>query len=400
MPAKRAAVATLVLAACGFAIGILLAQVHAGLAAGAGYTSFCNVNDAVNCDLVLSSDYAHVLGVPVAWWALITYLGGGALALIAWRAPRVSQRRQAATFLFAVSIAGVLYSAFLAYIAFFVLGTVCLLCSGLYVVNLGLLVSSAMLYAGARAAGRGADAWQGRTRTIVALAGVGGVLLVAAVGWKASGGGATVLTPEEIRTQQPEFYEWYSKLPRAEPTLDGGQIKGPATAPVVIVEFSDFECGHCAKAHQNLKAVLPRFAKDVQVRFHHFPLDAACNPAVKQSFHKYACLAAMASQCAGAQGKFWEYQDLLFEHQTELDRDHLLAYADQVGVAREPFLACLQSDETRRALERDVAEGVRLNVQSTPTLFINGRAITGAPEASSLINVIVLERAAARAAGD
>jgi len=399
MPAKRAAVATLVLAVIGFAIGIMLAQVHAGLAADPGYTSFCSINETVDCDRVMSSEYAYAFGVPVAWWALLTYAAVGALALIAWRAPRVSQRRQTATLLFAVAIAGLSYSAFLAYIAFFVLGTVCLLCSGLYVVNLGLLVTTAMLYAGARAGARDSDAWQGHTRTILALAVVAGLLLVVAVGWKASGGGATVLTPEEIRTQSPDFYAWYSALPLAAPKIDGGQIKGPATAPVTIIEFSDFQCGHCAKAHENLKAVLPRFAKDVQVRFHHFPLDAACNPAVKQSFHKYACLAAMASHCAGAQGKFSEYQDLLFAHQDALDRDSLLAYADQVGVARAPFLACLQSDETRAAIERDVAEGVRLNIQSTPTLFINGRTITGAPEPSSLTNVIVLERAAARAGG-
>ena len=80
--------------------------------------------------------------------------------------------------------------------------------------------------------------------------------------------------------------------------LDGGHSKGQADAVVTVIEFSDFECGHCANAYRSLKQVLPYYQKDVQVRFHHFPLDAACNPAVKHSVHQYACLAAMAADGA------------------------------------------------------------------------------------------------------
>ena len=89
----------------------------------------------------------------------------------------------------------------------------------------------------------------------------------------------------------------------------------------------------------------------------------------------------MAAECAGAQGSFWEYHDLLFENQSTLDRDSLLAYAQRVGLDRAAFLACLDSDAPREAIARDVAEGMRLGIESTPTLFLNGRTITGAPRA-------------------
>ena len=137
---------------------------------------------------------------------------------------------------------------------------------------------------------------------------------------------------------------------------------------------------------------MPRLQKDVQVRFHHFPLDAACNPAIKQSFHKYACLAALAAECAGAAGKFWEYHDLLFDHQSALDRDSLLSYAQQVGIDRAQFLACLDSDAARSAIARDVAHGMRLNIESTPTFFLNGRQLAGARQPGELESAIRFER--------
>jgi protein-disulfide isomerase len=183
-------------------------------------------------------------------------------------------------------------------------------------------------------------------------------------------------------------------LPTVTAPLEGGHSKGQAGAVVTVIEFSDFECGHCANAYRSLKQVLPRFQKDVQLRFHHFPLDSACNPAVKHSLHQYACLAAQAAECAGAQGKFWEYHDLLFDNQSRLDRDSLIAYAQRVGIARDTFLACLDSEAPRQAIARDVAEGMRIGIESTPTFFLNGRTITGAPRAHALGYAIQLERAA------
>lgn len=399
MPAKRAAAFTIALAVAALLVSGVIASVHRQLAINPGSASFCNVNESVDCDLVLTSEYAYFVGVPVAWWALLAYLFIAALALAAGWATRVSQRRQAAGILFAAAVASVLYSAYLAYISLFELRTVCLLCATLYVINLGLLVTGALVYAAARAVPREQEAWQSRTRIITGGAVAAVVLLLAVVAWKASSGDAT-MSPEEFQAQHPDFYDRYMKLPVVAVDSEGGHSKGDPSASVTIVEFSDFECGHCARAYQTLKRVLPRFKKDVQLRFHHFPLDAACNPAIKQSFHKYACLAAMAAECAGAQGRFWEYHDLLFEHQSALDRDSLLDYAGQVGIDRQQFLACLDSDAARRGIQRDVAEGIRLAIESTPTFFLNGRQVAGAKEPAELEQAIRLERAARTAGGD
>lgn len=392
MALKRSALATCAIAVIGLAIAANLAYLHVHLAADSTYTSWCNVNDDVNCNVVLASEYADFLGVPIAYTAVATYvaMAAGALAML-WL-DRASRRRQIATALFAVAVWSVLFSIYLAVVSLFVLGTVCLLCSGLYVVNLALLVATLRLFTAVRAGAREQSAWQDRTRVIAGVSAVAVALLIGVVGWKTVKG-EQVLTVEDIKRKDPEFYAWYTARPTAATDVQGGHVKGQADAQVTLVEFSDFECGHCANAYRALKEVLPRYQRDVLVRFHHFPLDPACNPSVKHSLHQYACLAAMASECAATQGRFWEYHDLLFENQSNLDRDSLITYAQRVGLDRDAFVACLDSDAPRQAIARDVAEGIRLGIESTPTIFVNGRTITGAPRADALGYAIQIERA-------
>jgi protein-disulfide isomerase len=393
MNVKRAAWAVLVCAAIGLAVAANIAWEHHNLAADPGFVSWCNINSELSCNLVLSSEYARFLGVPVVYWAILTYLAMGIGALVVLQSASVTRRRQVSAALFAAAVIGTVFSAYLAAISFFVLHAVCVLCSMLYLVQLGLLVSASLLATAVRATARGKVDLHKRAQFVAAVCGGAALVLVGAVAWKAVVG-ETVLTPEEIKVQDPDFYDWYTKLPTTSAPVAGGHSKGHADAVVTVVEFSDFECGHCANAYRSLKQVLPRYQKDVQLSFHHFPLDPACNPAVKQSVHKYACLAAQAAECAGAQGRFWEYHDQLFEHQSHLDRDSLLEYAADIGLDRAAFLACLDSDAARQAIARDVAEAIRLGVESTPTFYLNGRTLAGAPRADRLGYAIQLERAA------
>jgi protein-disulfide isomerase/uncharacterized membrane protein len=401
MLGKRAAVATAVLALVGLTVTGVIASVHSRLVHSPEYASFCNVNESVNCDVVLSSEYAELAGVALSWWAGITYAIVFLLALVAWRAERVTRRRQAASALFAVALWGFAFSAYLAYVSLAILQAVCLLCSCLYLVQAGLLASTWLVFTSVRAEGRRAggraEAWKGRTRFILGGAGAAVVVFLALAVWEARSGGTTgALNAEELAELNPEFYRWYMNLPVAEVDSAGGHRKGDG-GRVVVVEFSDFECGHCAKAFRDLKRVLPRFANDVTLVFHHFPLDSACNPAVDGSFHRFACLAAIASECAAEQGHFWEYHDLLFANQSSLDRDSLMGYADRLGMDREKFVSCLESDRARQRIESDVREGARLKITSTPTFFLNGRTVTGALAADKLEYAIRLERAAHRA---
>jgi len=384
MSSKRAAGLVGALSVAGFGISAYIAYVHSQIVAD--ISPSCDVNATFSCTTVLSSKYAYLFGVvPVAWAALLTYAGFFGIAVaLAVALPRAHSRRRAAGALFAGSIGGAIYSVYLAVIALVVLRAVCLLCTGLYVVSAGMLIASALLLSSVRretSRGRGEDSGLVRWVGIGAAARL--AVILGLVVWEAVG-------PEPVA--DPDFVRWYEARPLAQVPPTDGHEKGGANAAVGIAEFSDCECGHCAQVYRTFKAVLPRYREDVRVEFFHYPPPSACNPAVQSSFHRNACLAAIASECASAQGKFWQYHDLLFDNQQDLGRDTLLRLADQVCLDRAAFSTCLESDAARAAVARDVAEGARLGVQSTPTLFFNRRTVRGALEADKLEQAIRIER--------
>ncbi len=142
---------------------------------------------------------------------------------------------------------------------------------------------------------------------------------------------------------------------------------GPPEAPVTIVEFSDFQCPFCRGVVATLKQVAARYPDRVRVVFRDFPIP---------SLHPDAPLAHEAARCAGEQGQFWPYHDLLFER-TTVNPPALKQYASDLKLDAQKFGQCLDSGRYRAAVEADVTEGTRLGVSGTPTFFINGRPLVG-----------------------
>lgn len=145
---------------------------------------------------------------------------------------------------------------------------------------------------------------------------------------------------------------------------------GDADAPVTIVEFSDFQCPHCADFHRNTFPALRTLYGD-RVRW----------VFVNRFFsgaHPMAERAAMAAECAHRQGRFWEYADLVFRNQAELSPESLADHATSAALDADRFDQCLQSGETASEVAADQAEADRLNVDGTPTFFVNGHKILGA----------------------
>jgi protein-disulfide isomerase len=206
-----------------------------------------------------------------------------------------------------------------------------------------------------------------------------GLLAAAAILFAPSWLGApTRMTRQEVFKANPEFYDWYTGQPIVDNMPhDGGNTEGPENAPITIVEFSDFECPHCGRAHVTLKDVLPRFANEVRFVFHYFPLNSDCNDAIPNRGHEHACAAAVAAECAAAGGRFAVFANLLFAHQDALGSEALRGYAKQAGIDLAAFERCLKSSEAPAHVQADVEAGKRAGVRSTPTFFINGRKIEG-----------------------
>jgi len=205
---------------------------------------------------------------------------------------------------------------------------------------------------------------------------------------------AEMSTVEEVRAAEPKFYAAWQQLPVV-PMQDvlgeARHVKGAADAPITIVEFSDFQCPACGHAFADLRDLV-KARRDVRLVFRHYPLDAACNSAMPQTLHPDACAAAIASECASDQGRFWEYHDLLFTHQSTLDRESLFRYARDVGLDIDRFRTCLDSPDARARVTQDVDAGTRLEIDSTPTLFINGRRLQGALDRAYWNPALVIEK--------
>ena len=175
---------------------------------------------------------------------------------------------------------------------------------------------------------------------------------------------------------------------RVEVSVDGAPFRGPSNSPVTIVEFSDFECPFCKRAHPTLMQLLEKYAGKVKLVYRDFPLE---------SIHPQARRAAEAARCAEAQGKFWEYYEILFTESPKLSFDDLKRYAAQVGIDVKKFDDCLSGGVYKTAVQKDLDEGTRLGITGTPAFFINGRPLTGAQPVEAFARIIDDELARATA---
>jgi len=159
-------------------------------------------------------------------------------------------------------------------------------------------------------------------------------------------------------------------------------VRGPAGAPVTVVEYGDFECPYCGRAEPVVRELLQEFG-DVAYVWRHLPLN---------DVHANAQLAAEAAEGAAEQGAFWEMHDLLLANQDALDPNHLIGYARQLGLDSERFTAFLREHAGAARVAEDVDGADMSGVSGTPTFFINGRRHYGAYDIATL-------SAAVRAAG-
>jgi protein-disulfide isomerase len=154
------------------------------------------------------------------------------------------------------------------------------------------------------------------------------------------------------------------------PDVDDDPARGPEDAPVLIIEFSDFECPFCGRFYtETLPLIMENYGDQIRFVYRDFPLT---------QIHASAQKAAEAAQCAFDQDSFWEYHDLLFENQGALDDASLKGYADQLGLDGEEFADCLDSGRYAQEVQGDYRDGLAAGVEGTPTFFINGQRVRGA----------------------
>jgi protein-disulfide isomerase len=166
---------------------------------------------------------------------------------------------------------------------------------------------------------------------------------------------------------------------RVEVASNGFPARGPAAAPVTIVEFSDFQCPFCSRITPTLEQVVSKYGSKVRLVFRQFPLP----------MHPNAAKAAEAALCANEQGKFWEMHDAMFKDQGGLAVDGLKSKAAGIaGLNAASFNSCLDSGKETPAVQSDMKAGTKAGVNGTPAMFVNGRFISGVVSSDDLSKVI------------
>ena len=161
-------------------------------------------------------------------------------------------------------------------------------------------------------------------------------------------------------------------------------VRGPADAPVTLVEYADFECPYCGQAERVVRELLADYGDDLRYVWRHLPLT---------DVHPYAQLAAEAAEAAAKQGKFWEMHDQLLDHQGELTARDLMRYAAEIGLNTEQFTADMRKHAGAAKIASDVDSADLSGVSGTPTFFINGRRYHGAFDIDTLSRSVRTARA-------
>ena len=170
---------------------------------------------------------------------------------------------------------------------------------------------------------------------------------------------------EELKKKYPTKVSL--KAPVIEVSTGGRPVLGPATAPITIIEFSDYECPFCKRAEPAMQQVLDTYKDKIKFVYRHYPLP----------FHQHARPASEAALCANAQGKFWEYHKKAMAS-ASLAEETLKQIGKDVGLDAAKFDTCFKNKEFTKDIDKDLEDGQSVGVNGTPAFFINGHMLSGA----------------------
>ncbi len=191
--------------------------------------------------------------------------------------------------------------------------------------------------------------------------------------------GKYILVGKVFNITEDPFKEAWNKV-----TLNGSPVRGAAGAKVTVVEFTDFECPFCGRAYSTVEDLLLKYAGKIKLVYKSYPLP----------MHPWAMTAAMGSDCAYEQNheSFWYFYDHLFQEQGSITqeniKDKLKEYAKATKLNAGKFAACVNKEQTKAMVDRDMKEANSLGVSATPTFVINGRILQGAQPEEAFVQII------------
>lgn len=365
----RYLVGIIIAAVAGVGLSAELLRIHYSALANPDFDAACHISETVDCVSIAATPYALFFGIPNALLGLLVYLLLMALALAQLK-PIHPILRHARNVIFIIAAWDALYSVYLALVSSLVLKTLCPYCTGLYVVNLFILVL----------AGLALDPWPEVVRQVredAHLVFQNRALFLGALILILLGAVAATVQYYRLKDRRDRLIRVAFGQNPVSLELKDDPVFGPDSAPVTIVEFTDYECPHCRNMNKVMAKIMTRYQGRVRLILKHFPLNKDCNPLVETRFHPNACLAAMAAECAYRLGHYPEYKEKLFAAD-DLGWRHLARMAEETGMSESALTDCLKSGWGAQQVQRDVLDGKALDLDSTPSFLVNGHLFQGA----------------------
>ena len=413
--ARYLPIAGLALSLIALGLSIALACKHEGLCSGG---TGCMIGDVDGCAELGKSEHSQLFGIHIAWlgvfyYAMVSLLFAGLLARPQGAAEKGG--RALLTLLLSAVVFGFVFDLFLAYVNFTVLDVPCLYCLYTYICQLGILAAAGGLYyfanqGAAPDAGGFGELFEGLKLGWWAPAGaltitlLTVIVLPAVIGGGGSGpanggaqGGIDARVVEVDRRGQ--LLRELRAFNRADLSTAGlVNYEGEHSAYIVVHKWADFRCPHCMHAHELIRRAQRRWPGRIKVFYRHFPLDKTCNPLVGREAGGFSCNGSQAALCAPPKifGDFYHGVFQFQNGQIPITPDQLRRLNEGLGGNWSAMVNCMGSAGTQQKLLRDIREAEQINVQSTPTLVLNGHVLPpGTPRPDfflGLMDALVIEQ--------
>jgi uncharacterized membrane protein len=341
-----------------------------------GQKSLCSINETLNCESVSISPYSYFAGLPLATWGMAFHLIFLFLFCLAFfeSDSKNSHINSYLRFLKCFSLFSLLSSLAMATIAFTMMKAYCIFCITLYVLSiLNFLffakqkkISFFPTQEDLRNLFKSGD--DGLVKVLIAL------LAIPAVAFLAHDMETRGFKKESEFMINDVLTEWEKS-----PELSFGQPmlkEGSQNPKFTIVEFADFECIHCKNASYNLNSFV-NSRSDIQLQFFSFPLDPSCNPALQGEGNGKRCTLAKAAYCAEKQGKGWQAHAWMFDRFGTEDNTEFDKMSKDLSLDNKLLTECIQSDEATKFITAQAIVGKNSQVEGTPTVFVNGKKLSG-----------------------
>ena len=350
-------------------------------------SSFCSINDFIDCDGAAKTNTAQFIGIPLAWWGIFFYLVVLFLSVVDklknikfLKFLEVFKNPKA--YIASLGFVAFVISMILACISLFGIKKLCILCVGTYILDLIIATIAAdgmfknILLAFKTTFLDIIDGAKKYTKTAIVL------VLLSAAFLTYSGVTLNFVPHVKRRAEMMKYHEM-----KKNPYRVKGNVLGVEKGDVVVELYSDFVCPLCYINNIMLHKVVKEF-KNIQIVHHNLPFDKECNPYMTINVHPSACFMSKGAIAARNQGNYWEMSSLLYENKPK-KIDDMLKLVEELNLDKEKFLEDLNSKATLDELRAEIKASDSLGIDATPTMYVNGEKIVGAKPYEELKGILV-----------